>query len=72
MAQNDTHWIDAFQARFPHADRVALAGTGGAASRIAAALATAHDLTASEALEVVADWQAGLAGPAPVSTRQAA
>jgi len=68
----DPNWIIDLTARFPALDRDALSASAGDFARLSDHLASAHDLTPSEAAEVISEWQDGLTIPLATIVRTAA
>lgn len=65
MSQPDSSWILDLATRFPGMDRDALGASAGDVRRLTDLLAVSHDLTMTEASEIIDEWQAGLAIPTP-------
>lgn len=59
----DPNLIHDLSARFPAVDRDALNASATEVSDLINHLASAHDLTLSEAAEAIEEWQSGLAVP---------
>lgn len=68
----DPNWIVDLTTRFPAMDRDALNASAGDLARLTDHLACAHDLTPSEAAEVIAEWQDGLTFPLATGVKAAA
>ena len=68
----DPNSIQDLSARFPAVDRDALQASATEVKDLIDHLASAHDLTLSEAAEAIEEWQAGLALPVARSQPKAA
>lgn len=67
----DPNSIHDLSARFPQVDHETLAASATDVKDLIDHLASAHDLTLSEAAEAIEEWQAGLAMPAGSQSRAA-
>ncbi|MEL7104578.1 MAG: hypothetical protein AAGM21_01555 [Pseudomonadota bacterium] len=67
----DPNAILDLSARFPAVDHSALTASATDVKDLIDHLASAHDLTLSEAAEAIDEWQAGLAMPAAARAKAA-
>lgn len=67
----DPNSINDLSARFPAINRDELTASATEVKDLIDHLASAHDLTLSEAAEAIDEWQAGLSLPAPERAKAA-